>query len=220
MARDRVWSRHPVTAFFAAFPEFEFTGERVTAFLQRNPKAIDVFPDADAGRTELLRIEQLFHLTPPEDKLSVIQPLWKAGLRSAPQMAFRGRQQLMRVPGLDPKAAAGIYRQAVHVASVALHVYLRYHPRLNGLSPYAVRLPQLPRSEALAERRDDPARMGGAVRLAPTPCECSHCESTISPAAYFVDTMAFVGRPWPATARPATPSTSCSSAGPISARCS
>ena len=193
MARDRVWSRQPTTAFFTAFPEFEFTGERVTAFLQRHPKALDVFPDADSGRADLLRIEQLFHLTPLEDKLSVIQPLWKAGLRSAPQMAFRGRQQLMRVPGLDPKAAASIYRQAVHIASVALHVYLRYHPRLNGLSPYAVRLPQLPRNEALAldatTLPDWEALFGSTDGV-----ECSHCESTISPAAYFVDNMAFVGR--------------------------
>ena len=165
MARDRVWSRQPTTAFFTAFPEFEFTGERVTAFLQRNPKALDVFPDADSGRADLLRIEQLFHLTPLEDKLSVIQPLWNAGLRSAPQMAFRGRQQLMRVPGLDPKAAASIYRQAVHIASVALHVYLRYHPRLNGLSPVRRAPAATAAKRGTGSGRHHSSRLGSAVRI-------------------------------------------------------
>ena len=143
MARSPAWAEQPVSAFFRAFPGFEFRDERITNFLQDHPEAADVFDEAQAGKAELLRVEQLFHLTPPEDKLAVIQPMWDARLRSAPQIAQLGRQHLLRLPGgLDRNVGTGIYRKAVHITSVALQVYLRYHPKLNGLSPYAVRTPQ------------------------------------------------------------------------------
>lgn len=201
MSRDPVWAKAPVSAFLAAFPDFEFSSDRVTYFLQQHPKAIDVFPDAPAGRTDLLRVEQLFHLTPPVEKLSVIQPLWDAGLRSAPQIAFLGRRHLTRLAGgLDGQVMAGIHRQAVHVTSMALNVYLRYHPRLNSLSPYAVRTPRLPRDQAIA-RAATTLPEWKALFGSTDACECSPFASALSPAAYLVDTEAFLQRAVDASGR-------------------
>ena len=163
MARSPAWAEQPVSAFFTAFPDFEFGDERITSFLQDHPDATGFFAQAQTGRAELLRVEQLFHLAPPEDKLTVIEPLWNAGLRSAPQIALLGRQHLLRAAGgLDRNVKTGIYRKAVHITSVALNVYMRYHPRLNSLSPYAVQMPTLPERQAVARTATRTSRLSGA----------------------------------------------------------
>ena len=194
MARSPAWAEKPISAFFEAFPDFELRDGRITHFLQDHPEATDLFDDAQVGTAELLRVEQLFHLTPPEDKLAVIQPMWNARLRSAPQIAQLGRQHLLRLPGgLDRNVGIGIYRKAVHITSVALQVYLRFHPRLNGLSPYAVRTPRFTREQDLA-RAATTLPEWEALFGSTDACECSHCESALSPAAYLVDAMAFLQR--------------------------
>ena len=178
-------------------------------------------PTPTPARADLLRIEQLFHLTPREDKLSVIQPLWNAGLRSAPQMAFRGRQQLMRVPGLDPKAAAR------HLPAGGAH-RLGRPARLPALPP-APQRPVTVRGAPAAAAANRERWLEDATTLpdwealfgSTDGVECSHCESTISPAAYFVDNMAFV-RPCRRQRRHRRqrPRRAPRRAGPISARCS
>ncbi len=187
MARNPDWAGNPMpalSAFFTTYPDFEFGDERI----------LQAHPDAQGDLADLLGVEQLFHLTPPADKLATMQPLWQAKLRSAPQIAVRGRQKLLRLAGgLDRNVATRIYRQAVHITAVALHVYTRYHPRLNSLSPYAVRLPQLTPEQTLARAATtlpEWAELFGS----PDACECLHCQSALSPAAYLVDTMDFLQR--------------------------
>jgi hypothetical protein len=194
LTRSLAWAGTPVLTFLTNYPYFEFRDERITYFLQAHPEVTELFPDAQTGRAELLRVEQLFHLVPPENKLATMQPLWDAGLRSAPQIAVRGRHRLLRMPGgLDRNTATGIYRRAVHITSVALHVYARYHPRLNSLSPYAVRTPQLPREQALARDATELPEWE-ALFGSTDACECAHCQSALSPAAYLVDSMDFLQR--------------------------
>jgi len=197
LMRDPLPGQDSLQSFFSANPDFEFRDQRVLNFLRERPSALQDLPET--ARDELLRVEQLFHLVPPEDKLAVIQPLWSAGLRSAPQVAYLGRSNLTRRVGaaLDTKAANRIYRKAVHVTSLALNVYLRFHPGLNRLSLAALQLPQppnaLPTSQALARSA---ITMPEWEELfgSPDACECSHCESAISPAAYLVDTMDYLGK--------------------------
>lgn len=194
MGRSEIWAGHGVSAFLNAYPDFEFEARRVTPFLRANPEALNLFPDGEAGKGELLRFEQLFHLTPAEDKLAAIQPLWDAGLRSAPQIAAAGRQQLQRRAGdqLSRQAVNQIYQKAVHTTAVALNVYMRYNPRLNSPSLYALNTPALPPDQSLAAAAGLPewTELFGSADA----CECRHCESTLSPAAYLVDMMDFLRR--------------------------
>src|SRR5205814_9558481 len=124
MSRDPAWATSPVLAFLTANPEIELRDQRVLTVLRDDPHALDGLPAT--ARDDLLRVEQLFHLVPAEDKLATIQPLWAAGLRSAPQIAYLGRGGLARRagPGLDAGAARRVHRAAIHVTSLALTVYL------------------------------------------------------------------------------------------------
>ena len=193
LARDPLPEQTALQGFFAAHPDFEFRDQRVLNFLRERPQALEGLPET--ARDELLRLEQLFHLTPGEDKLATIRPLWTAGLRSAPQITYLGRGHLTRRLGaaFDAEVARRIYRKAVHVTALALNVYLRFHPRLNRLSLAALRMPQL---------STDPALARSAITMpeweelfgSPDACAVAHCESALSPAAYLVDTLAFLER--------------------------
>jgi hypothetical protein len=205
MSRSQGWADQPLSSFLAAYPDFEFTAQRIPFFLQRRPEAVNLFPDPKTGRQELLRLEQMFHLTPAEDKLAAIQPLWDAGLRSARQIATAGRQQLLRKVGnrLAKSTANAIYHQAVHNAGVALNLYLKYHQGLNGGSLYAMRAAsELPGVQDVKDEVLDwwDGLLDAETELpewselfgSPDACGCSHCQSTFGPGAYLVDMMYFL----------------------------
>ncbi len=197
MARSPDWSASSLPAFFAAHAELELRDTRVLAFLRATPDALAGVPDPKGVRDDLLRIEQLFHLTSSTNRLDAIQPLWQAGLRSAPQIAYLGRDALGRrtASAIRPAEADRIHRAAVHVTAMALNVYLHYHPRLNALSLPALQLPQAP-----GDRTSTPARPGISMPEweelfgSADACDCCSCESALGPAAYLVDTMAFLQR--------------------------
>ena len=200
LTRNPLPGQDSLQRFFSANPDFEFRDQRVLNFLRERPQSLQGLPET--ARDDLLRVEQLFHLVPDEDKVAVIQPLWSAGLRSAPQIAYLGRTNLTRRAGaaLDTKDANRVYRKAVHITSLALNVYLRFHPGLNRLSLAALQLPQPP--QPTSALRTSEALASSAITMpeweelfgSPDACECSHCESAISPAAYLVDTLAYLGK--------------------------
>ena len=151
----------------------------------------------------------------------MIQPLWSAGLRSAPQVAYLGRSNLMRRVG----AAARHQDRASHLPQGGA-CHLAGAQRLPALPPAAEQPVAHGPADAAAsprhQRRRWPARpiaMPEWEELfgSPDACECSHCESAISPAAYLR------GHPRPIWKRPWMPTattrwTNCWRAGPISAR--
>ena len=190
MKRDPAWVGHATLDFFSANPEFEFRDQRVLTYMREHSQTLPA-----AERDDLLRIEQLFHLVPEQDKLAHIAPMWSAGLRSAPQVAYLGRANLKRRVGasLNADSIKQIYRKALHITSLALNVYLRFNPNLNRLSLAALRMSQPPAREALARATialPEWEELFGSADA----CECSHCESALSPAAYLVDSMAFLER--------------------------
>ena len=193
MSRDPTWQRHTLTAFAARNPAFDFRDQRLLNLLRDQPDVLDGLPDPGAARDELLHLEQLFHLVPPSARLTTIDPLWEAGMRSAPQIAYLGRHHLRRRTrrSVPERVINDIYRRAVHVTSMALSLYLRYNPRLNSLSSTALRLPQLPASAELARAAltmPEWEQLFGSADA----CECSPYESAFSPAAYLVDCLNFL----------------------------
>jgi Salmonella virulence plasmid 28.1kDa A protein len=193
MSRDPAWSTSPVLAFLTANPDIELRDQRVLTVLHDSPHALDGLPATT--RDDLLRVEQLFHLVPDEDKLATIQPLWAAGLRSAPQIAYLGRGGLARRagPALDARSARQVHRAAIHVTSLALTVYLRHSPSLNGLPMTALRPSTVAADDALARAA---VTMPEWEELfgSPDARECPPYASVLSPAAYLVDMMAFLDR--------------------------
>jgi hypothetical protein len=188
MARDPAWEKNALPELLTVFPEFDLSNQRLLRLLSDQPGALDNFSDPNAARQELLRVEQLFHLVPAQDKLQIMQPLWTAGLRSAPQIAWLGRNNLRRQigAGLDAKTVDQIYRNAVQVSAVALNAYLQYAPHQGSQSLPVLHAPQVSSDDAPAEWTE--------LFGSPDACECSHCESALSPAAYLVDSMAFLER--------------------------
>lgn len=188
MTRDSTWQANALPELLTAMPQFDFQSQRLFSLLKDQPGALDRFADPTAARQELLRVEQLFHLVPAEDRLATIQPLWAGGLRSAPQLAALGRSTLRRQAGtaIDRRVLDQIYRNAVQASALALNTYLQYAPQNSSHSLPVLQVSQIPAEDLPAEW----ASMFGSADA----CECSHCESALSPAAYLVDQMAFLER--------------------------
>jgi hypothetical protein len=188
LARQDNWKESPVSTFFAKFPDFEFTKSRVTSFQKQTPAAAALLAGNPSMRTDMLRLEQLFHLTPATDKLATLQPLWDANLSSAPQIANMGRAGVHRTltGKLPADAIDAVYQQAAHQTATALQVYLGFQRSATpavlakGKSSGTKASVGLPEWEDLFGSTDS--------------CGCSHCQSVLSPAAYLVDTMAFLSR--------------------------
>ena len=80
-------------AFFSSNPEVELRDQRVITVLRENRRRSAGLPDTT--RNDLLAVEQLFHLVAGRRTgWHQFQPLWAAGLRSAPQIAYLGRAGL------------------------------------------------------------------------------------------------------------------------------
>ncbi len=186
MTRESAWENTALPELLSVIPEFDFGSQRLLALLNDKPAALESFSDPEAARKELLRVEQLFHLTPAEDKLTTMQPLWSAGVRSAPQLAALGRNALRRQvgSGLDSSTVDRIYRNAVQVNALALNTYVQYAPQNTGTSLPVLQGSQIPADDLPAE--------WAALFGSPDACACSHCESALSPAAYLVDQLAFL----------------------------
>ena len=72
----------------------------------------------------------------------------------------------------------------MQVNALALNTYVQYAPQKTGTSLPVLQGSQIPADDLTAE--------WAALFGSPDACECSHCESALSPAAYLVDQMAFL----------------------------
>jgi hypothetical protein len=202
MSRNPLWIDHDTHRWLADNPEFELRDQRITLYLAEQADSLQAFADPDAVQQDLLRLEQLFHLTSSfVDQLSLIQPLWDIGITSAAQVAAAGRDALIRQVGeLVPRTTIdGIYARATHQNAFALNLYMRYSPQVAMSSAFA--------AEALPF--DQQGIGPGAADTAewetlfgsPDACDCEHCESTIGQAAYLVDMLVFLSRATDANGR-------------------
>ena len=86
-------------------------------------------------------------------------------------------------PRMGAKTAAMMYEKASQASATAMNILVQYAPSLNGIGmtvlPYATpQSPGIPNWESLF----------GAADF----CDCEHCRSVYSPAAYFVDVLAWL----------------------------
>jgi peptidoglycan hydrolase-like protein with peptidoglycan-binding domain len=83
-----------------------------------------------------------------------------------------------------------IHNRAVSISTAILHTYILLNDTLNGVQPASVSGPkeQASINEAVAKALPDWQQLFGAIEL----CDCPHCRSVYSPAAYLVDLMHFL----------------------------
>ena len=183
MADDPPPAAAPGLAFLRAHPDFEFRSQRVGELLRANPAALEADPDSDATRASLEAIQRLLDIAPSFDKHRTVR-LMAEGIDSATHIRRLGESAFVArasvILGGEVEARA-VYAHAAHKADTAL-MLLSQTVYMNP-TPVSVIPPQ-----ALGTGIPDLEDLFGALDS----CQCLHCASVYSPAAYLVDILHFL----------------------------
>lgn len=197
-------ARDAVVGFLDANPTFSLRLTNVDRLLADRPGALSG-ADRAAVRESLLTCQRLLKLA---DRYAVARPLLADRIHSAQQIYAMGRTRFLRTYGDHPDVgtaqAARVYGLAEQTYAMSLSVVMNLSAPLVGVDPSAVAPahPQAPPAE------QPPAPPEGGVALPALEefpnlqtlfgsldmCACAHCRSVLSPAAYLVDMLQFLGR--------------------------
>jgi hypothetical protein len=189
--------------FLGNNPQLELRDMNLDRYLYDHPDALAGVPDAAAMIADAKRTQRLLKLFPGYD---VMKPLLADGLDSAQAIYAMGETRFVAKygPSIGNAPAVDIFRNAARVYSRSLALYAKYNgdfnrgqPRMLGKPP---QVPQLPpkTGDSQPVTLPDLAALFGSLDY----CRCDDCRSVLSPAAYFVDLLHFLGMRQPAPQQP------------------
>lgn len=137
------------------------------------------------------QLHRLYQMTPSDDALEVMCGL---GLKSAYDVTAYTQDEFLRYYGKyfpSPREAQLVYRRAKEISAVVYNFYTAANqvetlPSTNGTSPSATAITTA--KENLIKQYPTLESLFGALDF----CECQHCRSVLSPAAYLVDILQFI----------------------------
>jgi hypothetical protein len=139
---------------------------------------------------QVKRVQRLFRLSSGPDSLKA---LLDAGFHSARDLAEIPSAVAMDIlkPVLGETATRLMFNRASRISSETIHKFVLLNDEINDQSPPAFRRSAAPKEEmeeVAAQQGPDYASLFGSVEL----CDCQHCRSIYSPAAYLVDLLQFL----------------------------
>ncbi|NTU77944.1 MAG: hypothetical protein HGA45_00835, partial [Chloroflexales bacterium] len=177
----------------AAGQGFRLGQTPVTSFLMAHPGVKGELDDTqfETARHELKKLQRAYQITPANESMTALMSL---GLHSAYDVVAVTEDQFIDLYG--PKfpsveQARMVYRKAKQVTNVTYNLFtiaktMESSPPIHGLSaPSAVR--EGVRNE-LIKHFPTMESLFGSLDF----CECEHCRSVLSPAAYLVDLLQLV----------------------------
>lgn len=170
-------------AFLDRNPEFDFTRTPLeTYLLGRGTAALEGLQNPVEARASIGRMQRLYTLT---GNASDMQTLAGAGFESANQVARHAAEDFAReFEGKIPLDQALAYHaKAVAVSESAALIY--HQLRDLTVSPGVYAAPSAGGDPGLAKIIPNWESLFGSIST----CECEHCKSVYSPAAYFVDLL-------------------------------
>ena len=191
-------ARDLLTRFFQREPTsdggFDLRSSPVTTYLEKHGERVfDGLEPSDKAllTSQLQRLQRVFRLGVDR---SQTESLLELGLDSAFHVTRFSPEHFVEEFGdrLGGKERASIvYDRAEHIAGTVLYVYTDLWQGVHSVRPMALRSASSP--ETLPELKELPEyrALFGNMQL----CECGHCQSFYSPAAYFVDLLHMLDRP-------------------------
>jgi hypothetical protein len=184
-----VIAKTDVVRFIENNTRFHLDRYRIDHYLAANKNALDGIEDKDAMVTELKAIQRVFKLNPTH---LAVDALLSRKLDSAQQIYFKGKGQFvsaMADSGINTIEARKLYYKAENAYALTLNWFGSFNNAVNGVVPFGAPAPA-PDAETQAKIAALPnlQMLFGSLDY----CECSHCRSVYSPAAYFVDVMHYL----------------------------
>ncbi|PHN01148.1 neuraminidase-like domain-containing protein [Flavilitoribacter nigricans] len=147
-------------------------------------------PLSAEAKTSLKRMHRVYQLSPRDEDINV---LLEKNLDSAFKIVKYDQKQFIERYksdfGDDEKVAQRVYDKAVADASLITNVTLSYLTQKNNPLPAAVAPMVFNSPAASVKKYPTIENLFGSFDY----CGCGHCESVLSPAAYFVELLEFLG---------------------------
>jgi hypothetical protein len=189
MEHEDETGRDPVPAFLKRnLDSFEIEGTRLETYLAEHPSALDEIPydDRPALKQRLRAMQRVYRIAPRYEAMSA---LVKDGIDSAHAIVDMGREQFALRYGLQSpmdsvRTAYSISARAERIHAMALSVATDH-----GMSGMRLPMKAVPDKRATSDASiPDWQTLFGSLEL----CDCEHCRSVYSPAAYLVDLLHFL----------------------------
>ena len=168
-------------AVLATEEVFDIRSTQIDRFLELHGDR--VFADIDGDRPQITqqvkRVQRLFQVSTSPESFKI---LMESGFNSANQIAQQSFRTMQENLGqqIPMEELALIHQRAIATSAASLQTALLAYQSATDISPAAIGggLKELPNW----------ANLFGSLEL----CECQHCRSLYSPAAYFVDLLEFL----------------------------
>ncbi len=190
-------AKSDLLVFFSNNPEFSFTDTPSDLYLSDNAsEKLREIEKPDILRAQLKSMQRVFNVTPhfPE-----MRALLADDMHSAASMVNVGERwftEKYAEPLGGASHAREVYNKAEHVHATALNVYMKHAAAFNSPTPYVISgaVAGRPAASSFMVARSalpvaaDLSTLFGSLGL----CDCRHCQSLYSPAAYLVDILKFL----------------------------
>jgi hypothetical protein len=183
LKREDIPNRDDFAQFFDNNPNFDFGSTNIEQYFQENEEtAIAPISEPEPLKQQLKQHQRIFKLAP---RYSAIRTLLDNNLDSAQSIMRLGSDNFVKkyAPQLGEAQAKTIYAKSRHNYAKALTVTSNYRSQYNQVSLNVL---------STQSYRDIPEweTLFGSLDL----CECKHCRSVYSPAAYLVDLLNFLSQ--------------------------
>ena len=179
----------PVRTFLKRnLDSFEIDGTRLETYLTEHPSALDEIAEDDLPQVKqrLRAMQRVYRVAPRYEAMSA---LLKDGIDSAYAMVNMGREQFALRYGLHSpldsmRTAYRVFSRAEQTHAMALAIASDH-----GMSGMRLPMKAVPDQRATSDASiPDWQTLFGSLEL----CDCEHCRSVYSPAAYLVDLLHFL----------------------------
>ena len=198
-----------LTTFFDANPVFQLGTVPLEVYLSEDrDRKLDGVDDPEALLVQIKNLDRLSRITP---RYPEMRALLADDLHSAFAIVNLGERRFVEryaEPLGGGDKALDTFRKAEQVHGAAFNVYLKYGAGFNSPSPYVIAGEETddtvsagngdafgshvaaygPKTSVPAPTKAQWTSLFGSIDL----CDCGHCKSLYSPAAYFVDVLRFL----------------------------
>lgn len=166
-------------------PDFDFKDTSPTKFIAENPNAIDNINSTD----KIFETKRLWHVAEGFNKAETIKALSSSGFDSASKIGAYGERKFIKDLSTflgGAEQAKNIYKKAVKRTAAAVMLHGSHNESIDSISTNVFKTSSVSESDAAAN--PELQALFGSLDF----CDCTHCRSSLSPAAYLVDVLAFL----------------------------
>ena len=180
-----------LVTFFDKNPDFDFHTTYIEKHVKKHPESLEGVQDTPALKANLKRFQRVFKLTP---RYSDMKALLSNNLGSAQAISKISRNVFVKKYGgllshsNNTNQAKIVYENALQMSGMAKNLYLGLAPGANDISTQVMYAANEQQKPILDDAIPDWETLFGTFDL----CECQHCRSALSPAAYLVDILHFL----------------------------